>query len=202
MEPKKVIATDAIETAVNSSSADRMAIADLIAAMDGAGFGLAIMIFAFGVAIPLPPPAPSIISIPLVVFSIQMMQGLASPKLPRRFSNLTIKRSVLATLMRKAFPYVNKVEKILRPRFHFMISATAERIVGFFIFLFSVFILLPIPLSNFIPGIGILIISFGLIGKDGLAVLIGIIVGVLGIVISMATVLLGVEALHYVANLF
>ncbi len=202
MAPKKVIATDAIEMAVNSSSSDRMAISDLIGAMNGAGFGLAIMIFAFGVAIPLPPPAPGIISIPLVIFSVQMMRGLASPKLPKRFANLTIKRSVLATLVRKAFPYINKVEKILRPRLLFMTSVAAERFIGFFIFLFATFILLPMPLSNFIPGVGILIISFGLVAKDGLAVILGIIIGTLGLAISITAVLLGVEALHYIANLF
>ena len=200
MEQKKVIATDALEGVVNSSIADRLPIPDLIAAMEGVGFGLAVMIFAFGIIIPLPPPFPSIISVPLVIFSLQMVAGFKSPKLPRRFSKLTVKRSTLATLVRKSSPYIRRVENILRPRMFFMISPLAERIVGFFIFIFSSFILLPMPLSNFIPGLGILIIAFGLLGKDGLAVLCGIIVGLIGIAISITAVLLGVEALHYVKD--
>lgn len=200
MDQKKVIATDAIEGVVNSSSSDRLPIADLMAAMEGVGFGLTIMIFAFGILIPLPPPFPSIISIPLVIFSLQMMVGFKSPKLPKRFAKLTIKRSTLATLVRKSSPYIRKVEGILRPRFYFMTKPVAERIVGFFIFAFSAFILLPMPLSNFIPGFGILIIAFGLLGKDGLAVLFGIFVGLVGITISITAVLLGVEALHYIKD--
>jgi len=160
------------------------------------------MIFAFGIIIPLPPPFPSIISIPLVIFALQMMAGFHSPKLPERFAKLTVKRTVLATLVRKAVPYIGKVEKILRPRLSFMTTARAERVIGFFIFLFAIFILLPMPLSNFIPGFGILIISFGLIGKDGLAVLCGISVGLMGLAISIAAVLLGVEALQYLKHLF
>jgi hypothetical protein len=58
------------------------------------------------------------------------------------------------------------------------------------------------PLSNFIPGLGILIISFGLLGKDGLVVILGIVVGVSGLAISITAVLLGVEAFHYLKALF
>lgn len=201
MDQKKILPTEVIENAVNKSSADRMLLADLITAMDGAGFGLAIMVFAFGVIIPLPPPVPGIISIPLVIFSLQMLFGYNSPKLPKYFANLSIKRQVLATIIRKASPYIMKVEKILRPRLLFMTTSMAERIVGFFIFLFALFILLPMPLSNFLPGLGILIISFGITGKDGLAVLFGIIVGMFGLTISLTAVFLGVEALNYLKGL-
>ncbi|MSP33836.1 MAG: exopolysaccharide biosynthesis protein [Rickettsiales bacterium] len=200
MDQKKVIATDAIEGVVNSSSSDRLLITDLMAAMEGVGFGLALMIFAFGILIPLPPPFPSIISIPLVIFSLQMMAGFKSPKLPKRFAKLTIKRSTLATLVRKSSPYIRRVESILRPRFYFMTKPFAERVVGFFVFAFATFILLPMPLSNFIPGFGILIISFGLLEKDGLAVILGIIVGLIGIAISIAAIFLGVEALQYIKD--
>ena len=33
------------------------------------------------------------------------------------------------------------------------------------------------PLSNFIPGLGVLVIAFGLLGKDGLVTIIGIFIG-------------------------
>ena len=200
MDQKKVIATDAIEGVVNSSSADRLPIADLMAAMEGVGFGLAVMIFAFGILIPLPPPFPSLISVPLVIFSLQMMAGFKSPKLPQRFAKLTVKRSTLATLVRKASPYIRRVEGILRPRLSFMTTPFAERVVGFFVFTFSTFILLPMPLSNFIPGFGILIIAFGLLGNDGLAVICGIVIGITGLAISITAVLLGVEALQYIKD--
>jgi len=202
LEEHQIITTQVIEDVVNKSSADRIPIRDLISAMDGMGFGLAIMIFAFGITIPLPPPFPSIISVPLVIFSIQMMLGYSAPILPKKFANLSVKRSTLAMLVKKSSPYIRKVERILRPRLSFMTSPTAERIVGFFILAFSSFILLPMPLSNFIPGLGILIISFGLLGKDGLIILSGIIIGVAGIAISITAVLLGVEALSYLKHLF
>jgi hypothetical protein len=202
MESKKAIATDAIEGIVNNSSADRLPIFDLIVAMEGLGFGLAIMVFAFGIVIPLPPPVPGIISLPIVFFSLQMMAGFKSPKLPKKFAKITIKRSTLAMLVRKSTPYIRRVESVLKPRLSFMISPVAERFVGLFIFIFSTFVLLPVPLSNFVPGVGVLTISFGLVAKDGLAVLLGIIIGLTGVSISIAAVLLGVEAFQYLKDLF
>ncbi len=199
-DQKKVIATQVIEDVVNSSSADRVLVKDLVDAMDSVGFGLAIMIFAFGIIIPLPPPFPSIISIPLVLFAAQMMAGYTSPKLPKRFANLSVKRSVLAMLIQKSSSYIRKVEKILKPRLSFMFYPGVERVVGFFIFIFSTFVLLPMPLSNFIPGLGVLIISFGLLGKDGVVVILGIITGLTGITISITAVVLGVEFFRYIKN--
>ncbi len=105
-------------------------------------------------------------------------------------------------LVNKSSPYIRRVERILRPRLLFMSSPMAEKIIGVFILIFSSFILLPMPLSNFIPGVGILIISFGLIGKDGLFTIAGIIVGIIGIAISITAVVLGVGALNYLKNLF
>ncbi len=202
MDQHKFITTQVIEDVVNRTSTDRILVSDLVEAMESIGFGLAIMIFAFGIIIPLPPPFPSIIALPLVIFSVQMILGYSSPKLPKRFANLTVKRSVVAMLVQKSAPYIRKVERILRPRLSFMTTHNAEKIIGFFTLLFSSFIVMPMPLSNFIPGFGILIISFGLLGKDGLVVICGIIVGLVGMAISITAVLLGVEALHYIKDFF
>lgn len=203
MDKEKVVTTQVIEDVVNKSSADRVPIKDLVEAMNTVGFGLAMMIFSFGILIPLPPPFPSIIAIPLVIFSMQMILGYKAPILPKRFSKLTVKRSILATLVQKSSPHIRKVEKILRRRMTIIVTnPVAERIVGFFAFIFSSFVLMPVPLSNFIPGLGVLIISFGLLGKDGLMVIIGIGVGLIGMMISIIAVMLGVEAFYIIKDFF
>ena len=200
VDQQKLVTTQVLEDVVKNSSADRISINDIVDAMEGVGFGLTMMIFAFGVIIPMPPPIPGIISIPLVIFSLQMMAGYTSPKLPKRFSKISIKRKLLATLVQKSAPYIRIVERVLRQRLIFMTTMKAERVIGFFTFLFSGFVLLPMPLSNFLPGLGVLIISFGLLGKDGLLVLLGIIVGLVGMMVSLLVVFLGFEFLYYLKD--
>jgi hypothetical protein len=202
VDQQKLITTQVIEDVVKNSSSDRIPIHDIVEAMEAVGFGLAMMIFAFGVIIPMPPPIPGIISIPLIIFSLQMIAGYTSPKLPKRFSNISIKRTVLARLVQKSSPYIRMIEKFLRPRLTFMTTPVAERLVGVFTLVFSLFVLLPMPLSNFVPGLGVLVISFGLLGKDGLVVILGIIIGLIGVLISLAVILLGFEVLNYLKDFF
>ncbi len=192
------IATHKIEDLVKTSPSDHVAIFDLVRAMEGAGFGLTLMIFSFGILIPLPPPFPSLIAVPLVIFSFQMMIGLKAPKLPNFIGKRKIKRSILITLVRKSAPYIGKVERILRPRLIFMTTILAERFLGLFTLAFSSFVLIPVPFSNLIPGLGILIISFGLIGRDGLVIILGIVIGFIGMAIFLITLIFGLEVFNYI----
>lgn len=201
MTQKRLISTHKIEDLVKKTPTDKVPVADIVNAMEGAGFGLTLMIFSFAILIPLPPPLPSIVAIPLAIFSFQMMLGLPSPRLPKSFAKMQIKRSILATLVRKASPYIGKVERILRPRLIFMTTIFAERIIGALAFVFSVFVLIPIPFSNFIPGLGVLIMSFGLTSRDGLVIILGILVGFIGMAVSIAAVFIGIEVLHYIKNM-
>lgn len=201
MKPGQKIATHKIEKLVTNTPSDRVRIADLINAMEGAGFGLTLMVFALGILVPLPPPFPSFVAIPLLIFSFQMMIGLKSPRLPKKLAKMTVKRSVLATLVRKSSPYIGKVEKILRPRLIFMILPVVERFVGAMALIFAGFVLIPLPLSNFIPGFGVLMIAFGLLGRDGLMIILGILVGFLGVGISLTAMFVGLEALGYLKDL-
>lgn len=202
MKKSKIISTKYIEDAVNKSSTDRININDLVDAMQSVGYGLVMMIFSFALVIPLPPPLPSFVAIPLLIFSTQLMLGYESAKLPKMFSKISVKRSVVLILVQKSAPYIGKIEKILRPRLLFITSQFFERIVGFFILIFSLFVMMPIPFSNFIPGLGILIISFGLLGKDGLVIICGLIVGVIGTIISIAVIFFGVEFIARIKDIF
>ena len=197
---KKIVTTEILEDVIRKTSADKISINDLISAMNVGGFGLVMMIFALPIIIPLPPPLPSIMSVPVVVFSFQMMVGFSSPKLPKRLSNIAIKRSILAMLVEKSAPYLSKAEKLLKPRLSFFSSSWFEKIIGFFTFIFSLLVLLPIPFSNFLPGLGVLVTSFGLIGRDGLVIITGLAIGIIGAIIVAITLLFGIEALYWIKN--
>ena len=198
----KTVTTEILEDVVNKTTADKISIKDLIIAMDAGGFGLIMTIFSLPIIIPLPPPFPSLISIPMVVFSFQMMIGCKSPRLPEKLSNLSVKRSVLAMMVEKSAPYIRKAETFVKPRLSMLSSDWFRRVIGLFCFVFSMSVLLPMPLSNFIPGMGVLIASFGLLGKDGIIILLGLTIGSIGVVITTIAVLLGVEAFNFIKDFF
>lgn len=197
---KKIVTTEILEDVVKKTTADKISIHDLIIAMDAGGFGLIMTIFSLPIIIPLPPPFPSLISVPMVVFSFQMMIGWQSPHLPKRLSNMSIKRKVLAMMVEKSAPYIRRAEGFVRPRLLFFSSDIFRRVIGAFCFIFSLSVLLPMPLSNFIPGMGVLIASFGLLSRDGVIILSGLILGCIGIAVTLTLVFLGVEALGFVTD--
>ena len=197
---KRPITTEILEDVVKKTTADKISVSDLIIAMDAGGFGLIMTIFSLPIIIPLPPPFPSLISIPMVIFSFQMMVGYKSPRLPKKLSNLSVSRNVLAMMVEKSAPYIRKAESFVRPRLSMLSSDWFRKIIGFFCFAFSMSVLLPLPLSNFIPGMGVLIASFGLLGRDGVIILSGLLIGCIGIAITATAVFLGVEALYFIKD--
>jgi hypothetical protein len=199
---KKVITTEILENVVSKTSADKIPIRDLIEAMDVGGFGLIMTIVSLPILIPLPPPFPSLISIPMMIFSFQLMLGFESPKLPKRFSNISIKRSILATIIEKSSPYIRKAESLVHPRLLILSDQFFKRIIGFFCFIFAMSVLLPLPLSNLIPGLGYLLASFGLLGRDGLIIILGLVVGCIGTLFTIIAVFLGVEVFNIVKDWF
>ena len=185
-QPKNKINFQAIKKlTIHKENNDHISIGDFVVSMGESGFGLLLLFFALGIIIPTPPPFPSIISIPLVIFGYQMLVGYKHPVLPKRIANHQLKRQTIALLVKKSVTIIYWVEKILKPRLLFMFSEFGEKFTGGFILLFSSFILLPIPLSNYVPGIGILLISFGILARDGLVIFLGIIVGFVGVLISI-----------------
>lgn len=179
--------TEVMEGLVNNSQSDSVTIKDLLVAFESKGFGFIIMIFAIGSMIPLPPPVPTIISIPLLIFASQMMLGYDAPRINKKLESFSIERRNLVFIISKSSPYIRKIEVLLKRRFTFMFSPIMKRVIGFFILLFALFIFLPIPLSNFIPALGIAIISLGMIQEDGVVILIGIATGLVGMLICLVT---------------
>lgn len=196
MDKEQRTASDVLEGVVKDSVADYISFREIKLALHERGFGLLMLFFALPLSIPLPVPPglTAIPAIPLILFSIQMLRGMDSPWLPKWVGRKTIKRKTVALMVEKAAPHLKKVEKLMRPRFSFASSETGEKIVGFFAFVFSISILVPLPLTNFIPALGILFMSLGLLSKDGIPIILGMFIGSIGVAITTLIIILGKQA--------
>ena len=114
----------------------------------------------------------------MMAIAVQMASGRAHPWMPKSFRNRQLDKPGLvriATWSRKWFGWL---EALARPRLSVLSGPTAERIVGGVFVLFCASILVPLPATNTTPGIAIAIASIGLITRDGLLVLAGLVLGV------------------------
>ena len=176
-----------LEIVVVKNTNDSMTIGEIKNVLDERGFGVLMAIAALPLCLPVPVPPgyTTFFSIPLFIFSLQMIFGMRAPWLPQWIEKKAIKRASFEKLITRANPWLRKIEKHLQPRLTYISVHTWERIIGVFSFVFALSISLPIPLTNFPPGWGILIMSLGLLSRDGITILIGMIVGTIGVGITM-----------------
>lgn len=200
LEPKpeaKKHTSDLLEGVIRDQTADTMSLEEIKHALHERGFGVLMAIAALPLCIPIPSPPfySTLFSLPLFIFSIQLIYGSDSPWLPSWLMRKQIKRKTLALMVEKAAPTLRRIEKLLKPRWSFAGSRTGERVIGVMAFLFTFIIAMPIPFANLLPGYGILIMSLGLLSKDGITILLGMLVGMIGVVLAAIVVFLGTGTL-------
>jgi hypothetical protein len=149
---------------------------DLIRGLGKRSFGPTLLICALPEALPLPIAGVSaFIGMPLVLVSLQLMLGYSTPWFPKWIANRSIKRKDFEKGVTIVLRYLARFEKIIRPRWQFITTPIAERLLSILFFLLACVIVLPIPFGNFLPAIALVIISLGLIEGDGLVIVVGII---------------------------
>lgn len=179
--------SDFLAIVVVENKKEAMTVGEIKNALHERGFGILMAIATLPICLPIPAPPgyTTLFSIPLFIFSIQMILGMQAPWLPAWAEKKSIQRASLEKIVAKANPWLKKIEHRMQPRMTYISVHTWERIIGIFSFVFAMAIALPIPLVNFTPGCGILIMSLGLLSRDGLTILIGMIIGTIGIGITM-----------------
>jgi hypothetical protein len=175
---------------------DHLSIAEIMHLLHERGFGIMIVLFALPNLFPaFVPPIPTLFAIPLCFFSVQMILRFDAPRLPGIIARRHLKRSTLQLAITKSMPYMQKVESIIRPRMEFMVTDKAERYLGIFMLAFSISVAVPLPMTNFMPSIALLCMGIGILSKDGVAVTIGLVIGVCWIV---ALFVLGQELIDWI----
>ena len=137
-------------------------------------FGLIMLLLAIAAA------APGICTLAgllLVILAFQMIAGSPAPVFPRWIAERPLPTRHLGAVVQRAIPMLRYLEKIVHPRFPTPLEAT-KRVVGIAVVMLSARLLLnPIPLSNIIPALAILLISLAYLEEDGLALSIGLVAG-------------------------
>lgn len=170
---------------------DNIKIETILKSIDSGGFALLNLILSLILFIPTPPPIATICAILIIFLSLQMIIGLKEVWLPNFITNKSIKRTTLALIAGKSSTYLSKMEKFTRRRLVFMESDIAQRIIGLILFILATLSLTPILFANSMPGISIVLISFGMLNKDGLMVIFGFITGFISIFVVWVIILFG-----------
>ncbi|MBS9476830.1 exopolysaccharide biosynthesis protein [Ancylobacter radicis] len=191
--------SDVLSRIAGDTSRERIAIGDLLGAMEERAFGPLMLIFALPNVLPTPPGTSTILGAPLIFLTAQLALGM-QPWLPGLIAGRSIPRQDFANFITKASPWLSKAERLLQPRFGMLAHPPAEYVVGIMCFVLAVILVLPIPLGNMLPALAICILGLGILERDGIWIVAGmaLAVGSLGVVsgVIWAFVQTGLYLLH------
>ena len=184
---------------VSESGAEKLTFAGLIEVMGAGAHRLLILMLTLLNMIPGPPGFGGIIAWTSFAVALAMLLGR-----PVRLPNILGKRKLPVAPLLKASEQVVKVTGIIarfsRPRLRWLTGAAATVPYALFTMAISLAMTLPIPFANAVPNVGLCVLAFSMLNRDGVGAIIGTLICLIGLVVEIALILgaisLGTHALN------
>lgn len=158
----------------------RISLQSLLAGFERRAFGVLLLVASLPTLIP----GVAAISGPIVALAgFQLLIGLKLPWLPRIARERQLERASLKRVLNVLDPWLRRLERLCRPRLHALWRQGALRLVGFLLLVLGIALALPIPFTNYVIAVPIVVLAFGLTEHDGLILLLGIVLGVLALAV-------------------
>ena len=166
--------TQDIKLLLTKLAAKPIAIGEIVEETAERGFSLIIGLLVLPFLFPMPPGLSGVMGIGCLVLGIQMALGRKSPWLPKPIAKFKFPRSLSQQLLKNIRRITVWLEKIVRSRWkHIADRSYTWRVNGMCISWLSILLMLPIPFTNPLPAVAILILAVATIEADGLLMCVG-----------------------------
>lgn len=156
----------------------------MIANLRERSFGFVMLLIAL---VGLVPGLSPVVGIMLAVPALQLSIGRNEPVLPRKLASRRFSRAKLERLLNRVIPALRRLERVVRPRWGGFFRK-AERIVGVVTLLLGGTLLVPVPLSNIIPALVIMLLAFSLLEEDGALLAVALAAAMVSLTITGAAI--------------
>jgi len=170
-------------TEIAASASERTSIGSLIDALGDRSFAALLLFFGAINMIPLPPGASTFLGAPMILIAGQMAWGSRRVWMPRRVRETSIGAQQFKTAVAWMAARLERLEKIIRPRYWPFRRRVGERVVGVIALILAIVVTLPIPLGNWLPAFSITMLSLALSERDGLLLAVGTAVGAASLIV-------------------
>lgn len=178
------------------SDGDKISLGTLLGLMRTKGISLCILILSLPSCFPgMFPPMPTIMAIPMILLASQLVMRRHEIYLPAFMANMKVGRRSMGKILRNFIYYLNKLPMREEP-VPFIPSDRMEMAIGIAVIVFASMMFIPIPFTNLLPSAGAGLMMLGMLKQSRLYAIIGFLVGILGIIVSLLT-LLGVVWLAF-----
>ena len=191
--------TSQILLALASQPGERLTVRQIMAVLQDRAFALLIVLLGRPNCLPMPPPIPLVCGLLLALVAIQIVFGREAPWLPRQLLNRSVARVDVERAVGRAIPVFRRLERISRPRMTFLDTPVSMRLMGAVILVLALGLLFAPPFVGQIPlGLAVCLVGLGLVERDGLVIVSGLVIGSIGLTLSLGfvyAIFAGIETL-------
>lgn len=192
------VASQIIEDYIEQNNAEEISLGEIVQMFEVRGVAFLTMLFALPPALPLPAVGvATLFSIPCFLMIFYMLVGGRKVVLPKAVAERKFSKSI----MQKIVGMLKFLEHLSWARLEFLSGQVASKIVAIFALFFIIIALIPVPLTNTVPCLAIVLMMFGIFQRDGLFVLLGLLVGILWTgLLTLGLYYAGAEFVDWVRN--
>lgn len=186
---------DTLKDVACAATGDKISIDDFSKGLGRRSYGLLLLTLNLPNLIPLPLPLLSVIfGFPLALVGLQLAIGFDRPWIPRFLRKRGIQKKEMLYFCDQVDKRYGWFHRLIHPRFPALTRRMSMRLTGFAIFIFATVMVLPIPFGNLVLAIPIAILALGLIERDGIFIIMGLLLGTSGLLFNLfvgSTILYG-----------
>lgn len=147
---------------------DRLDLATLLGNLQQGAFGMFLLLAILPAFIPIPGLAGAISGPIVVLIGLQLCAGRSTPWLPRSLARRGPRRERLARFIQRLSRPLTTLDRVLQPRWPWLLeNRVAMVMTGLQLMLLGTLLSLPIPFTNYLFGLQLLLFSLALLEHDG-----------------------------------
>lgn len=174
---------------------------ELLTTMGRASIAFAILILSLPALTPIPGPFGFVFGSCLAIVSLQILAGYSRIWLPSFIGRRRVSADTIALIVRYTAPLVTRVETFLkRNRMRHLAGPRAQAMMGLPVLLLAIAVALPIPFGNFLPVAALVMIALGLMERDGLVTMLGLVLGVVALMASAGLVFAAMQGVGWMMS--
>lgn len=177
---QRITLTQLLEQLDESDSGETIRLQDIVDNFETRGFGPLLVLPALIVLLPTGaiPGIPTLCGVFIAMVAAQMVMGKSSPWLPRRLAQRGFSHDKFSRAVTRLKPWTQRIDKLLKPRLQRLVSPLAGRLIAALAVALALSMppLELVPFAAALPALAIALMGLGMTAKDGLLLLIGLIV--------------------------
>ena len=128
--------------------------------------------------------AGTVLSLGIMALSWHWLRGRDAIPLPQRLSRITLSETWTRRCLHCLAWLCDTAARCMRPRWNAWTAPRARAVWALWIALMAVLVFLPLPLGNVLPALSLVLLSLGWMFRDGVAMMLSGVVGILALIYS------------------